>query len=83
MTRLEVFAEQHILKVTQDESNDKVIQGRRGQLYFDGPALCLMILNGPVRAKSVLEAVGSLRIVFERAAKNPLAKSKTSVTGIV
>jgi hypothetical protein len=58
MTKIETFAEQHRLKVTRDECNDQIIQGRRGHLYFDGAKLCLMILDGPVRARSVLEAIG-------------------------
>ena len=58
MTKIETFAEQHRLKVTRDECNDQIIQGRRGHLYFDEGELCLMILDGPVRARSVLEAIG-------------------------
>ena len=58
MTKIETFAEQHRLKVTRDECTDRVIQGRRGQLYVDGAELCRMILDGPVRARSVLEAIG-------------------------
>ena len=58
MAKIETFAEQHRLKVTRDECNDQIIQGRRGHLYFDGAELCLMILDGPVRARSVLEAIG-------------------------
>ena len=34
MTKIETFAEQHGLKVTRDDSNDSVMQGRRGQVYF-------------------------------------------------
>jgi hypothetical protein len=40
MTKIETFAEQYRLKITRDECNDPVIQGRRGQLYFDGAELC-------------------------------------------
>ena len=58
MTKTETFAQQHRLKITRDECNDQVIQGRRGHLYFDEGELCLMILDGPVRARSVLEAIG-------------------------
>jgi hypothetical protein len=58
MTKTECFAEQHRLKVTRDECNDQIIQGRRGHLYLDGAELCLMILDGPVRALSTLRAIG-------------------------
>jgi len=46
MTKIETFAEQHRLKVSRDECNDQIIQGRRGHLYFDGAELCLMVLDG-------------------------------------
>jgi hypothetical protein len=58
MTKIETFAQQHKLKVTRDECNDQIIEGRRGHLYFDGAELCLMILDGPVRSSSALEAIG-------------------------
>ena len=34
MTKIETFAEQYRLKATRDDSNDSVIQGRRGQVYL-------------------------------------------------
>lgn len=34
------------MKVTRDDCNNQIIAGRRGQLYFDGPELCLMVLDG-------------------------------------
>jgi hypothetical protein len=34
MTKIETFAEQPRLKVTRDDSNDSVLQGRRGQVCF-------------------------------------------------
>jgi len=55
---LRTFAEKHRLKISRDQCNDEIVLGRRGHLYFDGPELCLLILNGPVRAKSVLKAIG-------------------------
>ena len=58
MTRIETFAEHHRLKVTRDESNDQVIQGRRRQLYFDGPELCLMVLDGEPAIRSRWEELG-------------------------
>ena len=52
MTKTETFAEQHRLKVTRDECNDQVIQGRRGHLYFDSAELCLMVLDGTPAIRS-------------------------------
>jgi hypothetical protein len=46
MTKIETFAQQHRLKVTRDECNDQVIQGRRGHLDFDVTELCLVVLDG-------------------------------------
>jgi hypothetical protein len=57
MTTIERFAKEYRLRITRDSCNDPIIAGRRG-LYFDGPKLCLLILNGPVRTKSVLKAIG-------------------------
>lgn len=58
MTTIERFAKEYRLRIARDSCNDPIIAGRRGHLYFDGPKLCLLILNGSVRAKSVLKAIG-------------------------
>jgi len=58
MTKTETFAEQHRLKVTRDECNDQVIQGRRGHLYFDSAELCLMVLEGKPAIRSKWKALG-------------------------
>jgi len=58
MTKIETFAEQYRLKATRDECNDRVIQGRRGQLYFDGGQLCLMVLDGKPAKRSKWKAPG-------------------------
>jgi hypothetical protein len=58
MTKIETFAEQHRLKVTRDECNDQIIQGRRGHLYFDGAELCLMVLAGKPAHRSKWKALG-------------------------
>ena len=58
MSRIEKFAEQYRLKVTRDEGNDQIIQGRRGHLYFDGPELCLMVLDGKPSIPSKWKALG-------------------------
>jgi hypothetical protein len=46
------------LKVTRDECNDQVIQGRRGQVYFDDPDLCLMVLDGEPAIRSKWKELG-------------------------
>jgi hypothetical protein len=58
MTKIETFAEQHRLKVTRDECNDQITQGRRGHLYFDGFELCLMVLDGKPSIPSKWKALG-------------------------
>jgi hypothetical protein len=58
MTKTETFAQQHRLKVTRDECNDQVIQGKRGQLYFEGFDLCLMALDGKPAIASKWKALG-------------------------
>jgi hypothetical protein len=58
MTKIETFAEQHRLRLTRDECNDQIIQGRRGHLYFDGAELCLMVLDGKPANRSKWEALG-------------------------
>jgi hypothetical protein len=58
MTKIETFAEQHRLKVTRDECNDQIIQGRRDHLYFDGAELCLMVLDGRPALASKWKALG-------------------------
>ena len=58
MTRIEAFANQYRLKVIRDECNDQIIQGRRGHLYFDGPELCLMVLDGSVSNVPRWKALG-------------------------
>jgi hypothetical protein len=57
MTKTETFAEQHRLKVTRDECNDQIIQGRRGHLYFDGFELCLMVFDGKPAIRSKWKAL--------------------------
>jgi hypothetical protein len=57
MTKIDTFDEQYRLKVTRDECNDRVIQGRRGQRYFDGPELCLMVLDGKPANRSKWKAL--------------------------
>jgi hypothetical protein len=43
---IEQFAAIHRLRITRDECLDKIIQGKRGHLYFDEQDLCLMVLDG-------------------------------------
>jgi len=44
---LKRFANEYRLNLRSDECGDRVIPGRRGHLWFDGPELCLTILDGP------------------------------------
>ena len=53
--RIERFADQYRLKLGRDECGEKVIPGRCGHLWFDGPDLCLTIIDGPPIRKSRLE----------------------------
>ena len=54
------FAERHRLKVSRDECNVQVIQGRREPLYFDGaePCLILMVLEGKPAIRSQWKVLG-------------------------
>jgi hypothetical protein len=55
---IETFAEKFRLKITRDECNDKIIQGRRGQLYVDAGQLCAMWLDAPYIKESRLKELG-------------------------
>jgi len=57
---IEHFAEQFRLHISRDECNDKIIQGKRAHLYFDGKELCLMGLDVPVAGMSTaaIESLG-------------------------
>ena len=63
---LKRFAEEYRLKIRADECGDRVIRGRRGHLWFDGPELCLTILDGPpISAKRLKVLVGSTGSVWQ------------------
>lgn len=63
---LERFANEYRLKIRRDECGDKVIPGRRGHLWFDGPELCLTIIDGPpILAKRLKALVGSTGSVWQ------------------
>ena len=83
MTRIETFAEQYRLKVTRDECSDQVIQGRRGHLYFDGPELCLMVLDGKPSIPSKWNALGG-KLWMGDISKNTQGKrvQDVKITGI-
>jgi len=59
ITDIETFAETFRLRIRLDECHDPIIPGHRGesQLYFDGPELCLMVLDGPVAEKPKWESI--------------------------
>jgi len=63
---LKRFANEYRLNLRADECGDRVIPGRRGHLWFDGPELCLTILDGPpISAKRLKDLVGSTGSVWQ------------------
>ena len=54
---IEEFAGQFRLRITRDECGDKIIQGKRGHLYF-AEGLCLMVKDGVPAKKSSWAALG-------------------------
>lgn len=58
-TTIEEFAEHFRLRIRRDECNDEIIPGKHGgQLYFDGPELCLMAIDAPYQLESRWYALG-------------------------
>jgi hypothetical protein len=57
-TPIEQFAEQHRLRVSRDECNDQIIEGRRGHIYFDDDAPCFMALNRKSASRATWESIG-------------------------
>jgi len=55
---VESFARSWRLKTRLDECGDKIIPGKRGHLYFDDGALCLMVTDGQPANKSRWQALG-------------------------
>jgi|SRR5215472_8221062 len=55
---VESFARSWRLKTRLDECGDKIIPGKRGHLYFDRDALCLMVLDGAVSVPRRWKALG-------------------------
>jgi hypothetical protein len=55
---IETFAGKFRLKITRDDCNDKIIQGKHGQLYLDDGALCAMWLDARPINRSRLEQLG-------------------------
>lgn len=61
---IETFAEIYRLKITRDECNDKIIQGRRGgkpysaHLYMDAGQLCAAWLDAPYIREGRLKQLG-------------------------
>lgn len=56
--RLAKLAEQFNLHIRRDACGDRIIQGRRGHLYFAGGELCLMVIDGRVAHRSRWQALG-------------------------
>ena len=55
---IDALAEKYRLKVTRDECNDKIIQGRRGHLYVDAGKVCAMWLDVRPILKTTLAPLG-------------------------
>jgi hypothetical protein len=55
---IEQFAELFRLRIVRDECGDKIIRGKRGQLYFSGSELCLMVIDGAPVHKRRWESLG-------------------------
>jgi hypothetical protein len=82
---LDALAEKHRLKVTRDECNDKIIQGRKGHLYMDGHKLCAMWLEARVSAQTLAplggrQWVGDYELVARKRGNQRLRDAK--VVGI-
>src|SRR5580704_16934505 len=58
MQQIEIIAEQFRLKTRLDECGDKIIPGKRGHLYLDNGALCLMVIDGSIVISSRWKALG-------------------------
>jgi hypothetical protein len=52
------FAEEHRLKVSQDECGDAIVRGRKGHLYVDNGLVCAMWTSAPVMMRSRLAKLG-------------------------
>ena len=52
------FAKRHRLRVTGDECNDPIIEGKRGHLWFKDAQLCLMVIDGAPAKRSSWESLG-------------------------
>jgi hypothetical protein len=50
---IETLAEKFRLKITRDECNDKIIEGRHGHLYVDAGQICAMWLDAPITLESL------------------------------
>jgi hypothetical protein len=55
---LETIAEQYRAKIKTDECGDKIIAGKRGQVYVDDDNVCLMRLDVPVIKRGRFAALG-------------------------
>jgi hypothetical protein len=54
---IEKFAELFRVRIVRDECSDKIIRGKRGQLYFSGSELCLMVIDSAPAHKRQWESL--------------------------
>ncbi|MGI9069857.1 MAG: hypothetical protein ACR2JB_00655 [Bryobacteraceae bacterium] len=59
---IERFAEQHRLRIRLDECGDRIIPGKRGQLYIAGGELCLMATDGRVSTPARWKELNARRL---------------------
>ncbi len=55
---IEKLATEYRLKITRDECNDQIIQGRRGSMYVDGGKLCAIWIDSRPMKRVNLEQLG-------------------------
>ena len=55
---LDKIAKEHRVRITRDECGDRIIAGKRGQVYVDEGKTCLMLLDAPHVQAARLLALG-------------------------
>jgi hypothetical protein len=78
---IETLAEKYRLKITRDECNDKIIEGKHGQLYVDAGTVCAMWLYARV-GEPLLAGLGSRIWVGDYALDRGRRLRDAKVTGI-
>jgi hypothetical protein len=81
---VESFAHTWRLKIRLDGCGDKIIPGKRGHLYFDDGALCLMVTDGAPAIRSRWQALGG-KLWMGEISPHPRTKRRVQdvkITGI-